>query len=42
MSIIFKIFILRQNENRNKQKYFLFLKGARQGLTLLLRISIRA
>jgi len=28
-------------KNKNKEKYFLFREGAQQGLTLLLRISIR-
>jgi len=33
---------MRQNKDKNKQKYFfLFFERARQGLTLLLGISIR-
>jgi len=30
-----------KNTNKNKEKIFLFWKRARQGLTLLLRISIK-
>jgi len=30
-----------KNTNKNKEKYFLFWERARQGLTLLLRISIK-
>ena len=45
MSVIFKIFIFPKNETKMKIKtnktIFLFLEVARQGLTLLLRISIR-
>jgi len=30
-----------KNTNKNKEKYFLFWERAQQGLTLLLRISIK-
>ena len=43
MSLVFKFFIFPEkwDKNEDKKKYFLFLEGTRQGLTLLLRISIK-
>jgi len=41
MSVIFEMFIFHEKTKIKANKTFFILEGARQGLTSLLRISIR-